>query len=293
MGNGRGPNEALTRRGALAAGFTDGQLRGPTFHRAFHGAYVPVAVADDLLIRCWAAALVLSDHAAFSYETAAALYFGGGPRVDHQRIHVSVPSGEVVPRHRRMVGHERQFEPNDVRQLFGFRVLSPACTFLDLAAMRDDAHLMAFGDAVLRHHLAERDQLQAQIDLAVRRRGVTRARWVLANLDPRAESPMESVLRSILLRGRLPRPEVNVDVLDAAGRFVARADLLYRREKVIVEYGGDQHRTDRQQFSHDLRRLARLQQLGYIVLRFTAVHVYRERAWVVATVEAALRARAA
>jgi hypothetical protein len=279
------------RQEALAAGVTPGKLRGPLFERVHHGVHVPAGFGDDLIMRCWAATLALPSDAAFSHQTAAALYLRD-ERATGQ-LHVSVPAGSVVPRHRTIVGHERDFRTGDVTKIFGLPILSAACTFVDLAGVQDDAHLMAFGDAVLRAGFTDLDELRARVESAARRRGVKRARWVLPNLDPRAESPMESVVRSYLLRGGLPRPEVNAEIFDETGLFVARADLLFRAQRVIAEYDGEQHRTSHGQFSHDLRRTARLQQLGFIVLRFTAAHVYREPEWVVQTVAEALRIRGA
>jgi very-short-patch-repair endonuclease len=40
--------------------------------------------------------------------------------------------------------------------------------------------------------------------------------------------------------------------------------------KVAVEYDGDQHRSDRQQYVKDIRRLAALESRGWIVIRVIA-----------------------
>ena len=68
--------------------------------------------------------------------------------------------------------------------------------------------------------------------------GVRRARELLSLLDPRAESPMESYLRLLLIDAGLPRPEANANVCNADGEFLARADLP----------------SDRRHFAHDVRR---------------------------------------
>ena len=41
---------------------------------------------------------------------------------------------------------------------------------------------------------------------------------------------------------------------------------------VAVEYDGDQHRTDRWQYTKDVRRLEELECLGWIVIRVLAEH---------------------
>ena len=40
--------------------------------------------------------------------------------------------------------------------------------------------------------------------------------------------------------------------------------------KVGVEYDGDQHRSDRRQYTWDIRRLEILERLGWIVIRVVA-----------------------
>jgi very-short-patch-repair endonuclease len=40
--------------------------------------------------------------------------------------------------------------------------------------------------------------------------------------------------------------------------------------KVAVEYDGDQHRSDRRQYTWDIRRLEHLERLGWIVIRVVA-----------------------
>ena len=102
---------------------------------------------------------------------------------------------------------------------------------------------------------------------------------------------MESVVRLLLFDGGLAVPEVNANIYDAFGRFLARADLLFRAARVIVEYDGDQHRTSREQFARDVARGSELAAEGYLVLRFTAADVYGRPAFILATVRAALASR--
>ena len=70
----------------------------------------------------------------------------------------------------------------------------------------------------------------------------------------------------------LPEPEVNGRILDDDGRFVAFGDLVYRRWRVILEYDGEQHRTDERQFARDVERLDDLARLGWRVVRVSKQH---------------------
>jgi very-short-patch-repair endonuclease len=59
-------------------------------------------------------------------------------------------------------------------------------------------------------------------------------------------------------------------VLGLDGLPVAYLDLGWPASMVAVEYDGDQHRSDRQQYVKDIRRMEMLEQLGWIVVRVVA-----------------------
>jgi very-short-patch-repair endonuclease len=75
----------------------------------------------------------------------------------------------------------------------------------------------------------------------------------------------------LLLLAGLPRPEVQVSIHDDRGRFLGRPDLLYRKQRLAIEYDGGNHR-DR--MVEDNRRQNGLVGAGYRLLRFTAADVY-------------------
>src|SRR5581483_7924763 len=94
-------------------------------------------------------------------------------------------------------------------------------------------------------------------------RGVRQLRRVCELMNPRSESPMETRVRVLLVMSGLPVPESQVVVLDRSGRFVARADLGYPEEKVIIEYDGAFHWEQRRA---DDRRREAMRALGWTVL---------------------------
>jgi hypothetical protein len=118
-------------------------------------------------------------------------------------------------------------------------------------------------------------------------RGSAVARRVLPVADPRAESPMESVVRWLLIGAGLPAPVLQHEVRDGAGRFLGRADLAWPDRKVLVEFDGDVHR-DRRVFVADLRRQNMLMAAGWIILRFSSADVLGYPQQVVAAVGNAL-----
>ena len=52
--------------------------------------------------------------------------------------------------------------------------------------------------------------------------------------------------------------------------FLATPDLSWPRKKVVLEYEGDHHRSDKRQWHIDLERYATLQDAGFTVVRAAA-----------------------
>jgi len=276
---------------AQAAGVTRSQLRGRRYSRPLRGVHVvrdsSSGAGPCLAELCRAARLVLPSSAVFSDETAAQLLGLPTPSGRHE-VHVTMPPDSAAVRRAGFVGHRRELRAWEFTGADGVTVTTAARTYVDLAGRIARPALLALGDAAVRLRLATVDGIAAAVADNSGCRGARTARELLDLIDGCAESPMESVLRLLLVDAGLPRPEVNVNIYDGDGEFLARADLLFRCARVVVEYEGDHHRTDRAQFAHDVRRGSRLAAAGYRVLRFTAADVLRRPQYVIATVRAAL-----
>ncbi|MFC4224730.1 hypothetical protein [Lysinibacter cavernae] len=85
-----------------------------------------------------------------------------------------------------------------------------------------------------------------------------------------SDSRQETLLRLLLADAGLPEPELNVDVCDSAGNWIARVDLLYSEFGVVVEYDGDQHRTSKRQYERDIHRFEDLMLAMNAVVRVRA-----------------------
>lgn len=84
----------------------------------------------------------------------------------------------------------------------------------------------------------------------------------------RVESPKETETRLLLVNAGLPEPVVQYEVREGL-RFLARVDLAYPDLKIAIEYEGDGHRTDKDQWRSDIRRQRDLEDRGWIVIRLT------------------------
>src|SRR6266513_4577379 len=116
------------------------------------------------------------------------------------------------------------------------------------------------------------------------RPGAARLRRLTELAGP-AESPMETRLRWLLITAGLPRPEVQADLHDARGRFIARTDLFYRAARLAIEFDGGNHR---ERLVSDDRRHNLITGAGFRLLRFTSADVYQRPDVVAAQVRGAL-----
>jgi hypothetical protein len=282
-------------RSAIEAGVSPGRLRGRDLERPFHGvrvvagADVTVGVAlgsfstdrdaaelDAHLAHCLEYEPLLRPGQFFSHDTAARLWrlplpmpFSRG-----DPLHVSVMAPGRAPRSAGIVGH--QAFDGATAERFGLPLSDAVTTWLALAPLLDVDDLVAIADHIVLEPvvLDPRDpRPYASMGELVRRvegfhgRGARKAASAVRHVRCGAESRPETLLRLLLVRAGLPEPEVNVDVHDATGAFLGRADLVFREWRVIVEYDGEQHHTSSWQYERDETRIEDFALAGFRVVR--------------------------
>lgn len=212
------------------------------------------------------------------------------PWLQHGTEHVSlaVVPDRAHPRRRGTRGRRLTLPPEHLDLLDGSWITTPARTWLDCAAHLPLAHIVAMGDAALRRGLCTTNELSDLCRWARRRRGVATARAALPLLDANAESPGESLTRVALVTARVPAPLCNADVYHQ-GAWLARVDMLWPDQRVIVEYDGIVHLSERQR-RYDASRRNLLQDAGYLVIVVTARDL-KHPEQLVALVSSALRSR--
>lgn len=181
---------------------------------------------------------------------------------------VALTPGSAHPDRRGVRGRRILLPPEHVVEHAGLRVTTVARTWLDCAADIPIPDLIAMGDAALRKGLVRPSDLQAMVRWGRGRRGVAGARRALPLLDPAAESPRESIVRAHLVLGGVPAPVCNLDI-HADGRWIARVDMCWPEQRLIVEYDGSGH-LDEAQRRRDAARLSALQEAGWLVIVLTA-----------------------
>jgi len=86
-------------------------------------------------------------------------------------------------------------------------------------------------------------------------RGLKALRAALPLVDEGAASPRETWLRLLDIDAGLPRPTTQIPIVEGRGRLVRMADMGWEEFMVVSEYDGDQHRTNRRQYTKDVRSL--------------------------------------
>ena len=225
----------------------------------------------------------LPDGAAFSGFTAAWLHGLDVPPCSP--IEVTVPEDAGVSGRAGMVVHRTTFNRGDVVEARGLAVTSRVRTVGELCSRLELVEAVVIADAALHVNLTSLRELNAWATSHAYRRGIRTLRRVLKHAEPKAESPMESRLRMVLVLGRLPRPEAQVPIRDSSGRILGVPDLYYARQRVGIEFDGATHRDS---LAEDNRRQNLLLSVGVRLLRFSAADVYRRGSFIVAQVRGVL-----
>ena len=305
---------------AHSVGVGEGRLRGTDLSRPFHGIRAvrnkdeqrshdaPLekgpaepSPSDDLIARCTALLVALPQGAFFTHLTAARLWPVPLPRPAlSEPVHVGVRRPLFPPRRSGVVGHRLATTRLALTYRAGLPVVDPATLFCQLASVLSLPDLVAAGDALVLQPVFDdwRDErpwvslghLSDRVD-GFGGRGKVAAAAALRLIRPGAESRPETLVRLAIIEAGLPEPEVNVEIRDAAGRFIGRGDMVYRRWRVVVEYDGDHHRTTTAQFDRDVVRLEGFAAAGWTVVRVVGRSFFGDKDGCIARVRRALLAR--
>lgn len=275
----------FTTRQAVKLGLSEDCLRSRQFRRLFRGVYVEASFDMTLVLWVTAALLVLPADAIASHLTALRLY--GLDVGRDSKLHFSTNGAthsklEGVVTHRRrgrLTAHLRGMVP----------LTGPDRTLVDIATKVGFIELVQAADWMIHQKLTTLDVLTEYV-MARHLDGVQRMRRALAYVREGAESPMETLIRLMIVFARLPEPECNKNVFDSEGRFLARGDLIFFRWKVLVEYDGIQHERDPVQRQKDRTRREALEAEGWRVIVITAEDL-RDKRQIGWRVFAALKAR--
>jgi hypothetical protein len=121
------------------------------------------------------------------------------------------------------------------------------------------------------------DALGEVLDRAAGRRGAVRLQAVLDDYEEGTaltQSELEESVLAICVTIGVERPQVNHWIVLDDGSV--QVDLLWRKQKLIVEVDGHRFHGNRRAFEQDRERDQRLTLAGYRVVRFTWLQITRD-----------------
>lgn len=232
----------------------------------FRGVYVSRRSVPTLWDRTVGAWLATRRHGVIAGNAASALHGAQWVDVD---VAIELISPTTRPQHGLVIRRETLCD-DEITRVVGLPVTTLARTAYDLGRhLSSRGEAVARLDALMRATPFSRDDVLLLAKRHAGARGVRRLRDVLPLVDGGAASPKETWLRLLLIDAGLPVPTTQIPVVHR-WRNVGVLDMGWEKYMVAAEYDGDQHRSDRGRYVKDQRRLRKLAELGWIVIRVIA-----------------------
>lgn len=249
----------FTRRTALAAGISDSQLarltRARLLRHPIRDVYVAAQAPDDIAMRIAILRLVVPDGCFVVDRTAAWLH--GAPMALAPNDHLAAPKVAMFRhadggrlRNDLARSGERTVLPRDLTDIGGIAATTPLRTALDLGRFLHRDQALGGLDALLRLGRFTREELLREIPRLAGQRGVRQLRELAPLADGKAQSPGESALRLRWHDAGVPRPELQIPVVDG-GREVFYIDIGLEELLFGAEYDGEEFHSSPEDEEHD------------------------------------------
>jgi hypothetical protein len=266
----------LSRRGLEA------ELNSGGLQKVWYGIYGHGEVNTALRLR--GLDLAAGTPVAACLGTAAAAHgFDTEPTAD---LHVLNPPGRQLRSGDGLVVHRREGAP--LTLVAGRPATTAAWTAIEVARGLRRPRALATLDAALHSGTCDRGQLDRAVRRQSGRRGIVTVRDVLGFASPKAESPMESEARLVMIDGGLPPPVLQYEVLDLQG-CTWRLDFAWPELRVAAEYDGVDWHSGPDAFLRDRRRSSALQELGWLIVPIIAEDVRNRPRELIRRLETRLR----
>jgi hypothetical protein len=149
----------------------------------------------------------------------------------------------------------------------GLPATTPARTAFDIGRRGHVGEAVARMDALGKATGITADEV---LTVARMHRGACGLRMLEAVLnlyDPGAASPKETRLRLLVIRAGYPRPRPQIPVRSLDGRRRYFLDMGWEEVMLAIEYDGEHHRVDPDQYTYDIRRSEDIAELGWTLIR--------------------------
>jgi very-short-patch-repair endonuclease len=230
----------------------------------YAGVYAVGYVNRTPVARACAAVLACGERAALSHGSAASLW--GFYRHWDAPFEVTAPSIRV--REGVKVHRTRTLTRLDLTRQLGIPVTTPARTVLDNAPRLTGKRLSRFVNDALRTPYLHVASLADVLNRNPNHPGASRLRRFAE--APTTNSPLEDDFLEFARRYGLPKPVTNTHLLGY------EIDVLYPRERVIVEVDSHGFHSDRDSFERDRKRDVVMLAARFITVRITDERMKQE-----------------
>ncbi|GAB3002423.1 hypothetical protein [Mycobacterium bourgelatii] len=248
----------------------DVQVKKGGLVRVWRGIYA--AQQPDLSRRLAALDILIGQPAVACLGTAAALY--GFDTENTTAVHVLDPGVRMRPTVGLMV-HQRVGAR--LQRVSGRLATAPAWTAVEVARQLSRPRALATLDAALHSMQCTRNEIEVAVDEQRGRRGIVAVRELLPLADGRAESPMESEARLVMIDYGLPRPELQYPIYGVNGE-VWRVDFAWPEARVAAEYESFEWHSGPTDMVRDKKRWGGIQEVGWTIIPIVAKDVRRQPA---------------
>ena len=238
----------ILRPNVLRAGYSDNEIRrlrrNGTWTSVRRGSYASTGEIvqldrmqhHELLIRSTIPGLRLP--AAVSHVSAAVLL--GIPLWSTHLglVHITRARPANGGRSGSLLCHSAALTEDEVIEVDGIRITSPARTIADLARLLPFEQAVVAADGALFKKLMTRQQLADTVAAISGAPGSRSAARVARFATGLSESVGESRSRVMMHLAGLPEPELQVEVHDAGGRVLGRSDFGWLRGRMLGEFDG-------------------------------------------------------
>lgn len=268
------PSPVVSRREALALGYTDRMIRrrleAGWWTQLVAGVYDTSASPDSWLATLTGAVSKLP--AVVSHHSAAELHaFPGTPRgklivtVPHRTTH-SYPGVDVR--------QSTDLTPDYITEVEGLPTTDPERTFLDIAHGHKQVYLTNLLEQLIVSGIIDPERLDETIRQLGRRgrpgtvRARTAAERVMIPLVEELESELERIVLQLIREAGLPLPELQYPLPWRSLR-PGRVDMAYVAARLIIECDGRRWHIAAKTFEDDRRRDNLATAAGWRVIRIT------------------------
>ena len=243
------PSVPFTRQQAMDLGITQHEWRtlrrDGLIRHMVGGVFVDAELDDTLDLRVRAVKLVLPRDAVVTRRTATWLH--GVELLDH-RGYPATPRVEVATKHQEQRSHAQlihshmadDLRHDDITEIGGVHVTTVLRTAADIARFLRPVDGLVVLDAFMHRGKLSKEEVEHAIPRWRRRRGVRQLERVTELADPLSESGGETHTRWRVHLMGLPRPTLQIPIVDPLGRTRFRLDLGWRHWRKALEYDGEE-----------------------------------------------------